>query len=185
MNQVGFYYNMSLCIGCKACQVACKDKNNLEGIYFRRVLEYMPENGAPQISSYYSASCNHCQTPSCVAVCPTGAMQKQGDGAVIANGAMCIGCGSCVNSCPYRIPVFNRKSGVSCKCNSCIDLRASGQNPACVDACPVHCMEFGELTELRQKHGDEMLCSEISGMPSGESTQPSLLIHPRGREGIQ
>lgn len=142
------------CIGCRACQVACKDHHNLEsGMFFRKVFTYKASEGNNLNLSNYSAACNHCEEPECVAVCPTGAMQKVADGTVIYRSGMCIACGSCVWGCPNGAPVFSKSGGVSQKCDSCAALRAKGKNPVCIDACITHCLQFGDLDELEQQYG--------------------------------
>ena len=78
---LGFYFDMTRCVGCRACQVACKDRNNLDiGLLFRYAKTY--ETGSfPDVGMYnYSGSCNHCEHPACITVCPTGAMYKAEDG---------------------------------------------------------------------------------------------------------
>ena len=80
----GFYFDMTRCIGCRACQVACKDKNRLEvGTLYRNVKSYTVGT-FPNVKSYsYSGSCNHCENPICLANCPTGAISKAEDGTVV------------------------------------------------------------------------------------------------------
>ncbi|MGL5433914.1 MAG: FAD-dependent oxidoreductase [Lachnospiraceae bacterium] len=154
MGRLGFYIDRQRCIGCKACQAACKDHNNLEmGIFFRNVFTYKAAEGNSLNLCNYSAACNHCEEPECVAVCPTGAMQKMDDGTVIYQSETCIACGSCVWGCPYGAPSFSKSGGVSQKCDSCAALRAKGKNPVCVDACITHCLQFGDLDELEQQYG--------------------------------
>ena len=170
--QLGFYFNSNICVGCKACQIACKDKNQLPiGVIWRRVVEYgggswVPRDGVlvPQgVFGYFiSISCNHCEKARCTEVCPTGAMYKNDDGIVLVNEENCIGCRYCEWACPYGAPQFNEESGVMTKCNFCIDLLAQGQQPACVSSCPLRALDFGEIEELRAKYGD---AGEIDPLP--------------------
>lgn len=183
--QLGFYFNADICIGCKACQIACKDKNHLPmGVLWRRVVNYgggswvqsgdimIPQN----VFGYFlSISCNHCEDAPCLHNCPTGAISKNEDGIVLIDEDVCIGCRYCSWVCPYGAPQFNEDDGVMTKCNFCYDLQAEGKNPACVDACPLRAIEFGEIEELRAKHGDVV---EIEPLPKREITSPALVIHP-------
>lgn len=154
MGRLGFYLDHQRCIGCKACQAACKDHHNLEvGMFFRNVFTYQPSAGNGLNLCNYSAACSHCEEPECVAVCPTGAMGKMADGTVNYRSGTCIACGSCVWACPYGAPAFSKSGGVSQKCDSCAALRAEGKNPVCVDACITHCLHFGDLDELEQQYG--------------------------------
>jgi anaerobic dimethyl sulfoxide reductase subunit B (iron-sulfur subunit) len=183
--QMAFYFDASACVGCKACQVACKDKNNLPiGTLYRRVFHYgggswTVEDGfnVPNNIFAYSVStaCMHCQTPACAEVCPAGAMTKRDDGIVLIDQDKCIGCRYCEWACPYGAPQFREDLGVMSKCDFCQDLQAQGQNPACVDSCPMRALNFGELGELYAKHG---YLNEIEPLPDSAITHPSLVITP-------
>lgn len=194
--QLGFYVEQGHCVGCKTCQIACKDKNDLEvGQLFRKVHEFadggfQQDGGAVthNVRAYWlSLSCNHCQDAPCVKNCPTGAMQKRPeDGIVFIDQERCIGCRYCVMSCPYGAPQYNPKKGKTGKCDFCKDLLAAGKQPACVASCPLRALGFGQLDELREKHGKT---DQVRGMPGPERTKPSLVITPhrdaiKGREGI-
>lgn len=179
-NRLGFYFDQKACIGCRTCQIACKDKNDLPmGTIYRHVYSF--ETGAfPTPSVYhYSASCNHCENPACVAGCPTGAMYVSEDGTVLHDDSRCIGCQYCVWNCPYSVPQYLSAAGIVGKCDACVDLRAAGGNPACVDACVMRCLEFGPLDELREKHADKDLTDKLTILPNPTKTNPSLLVNPR------
>ena len=102
-NPQGFYFNQQMCIGCRTCQVACKDKNDLEvGYLFRRVESFEVGEFPAPATFHYSGACNHCHTPACVEVCPAGATYiNEEDGTVQHDDEACIGCGYCVKACPY------------------------------------------------------------------------------------
>lgn len=173
---IGFYFDMTRCIGCRACQVACKDKNRLDvGITFRNAHTYT--TGAfPSIGMFSSTfSCNHCDSPACVANCPTGAMFKSEDGAVLHKDDVCIGCKTCVNSCPYQVPVLDEEAGIVRKCDSCVAIRQAGGQPACVAGCPNRALDFGEIDDLKAKYGDDLV-SETTVHADPSMTSPSLLI---------
>ena len=186
MGQLGFYINQSLCQGCKACSVACKDKNNTEiGVNFRRVYTYeegsfiqQPTKGIVHNvkSFYFSIACNHCEAPACVLNCPTGAiLKREKDGIVTIDQETCIGSQLCVKACPYGGPQYEEKIFKSNKCNFCIDLQEKGEDPVCVATCPLGAIEFGPIEELRKKYGS---VQQIKGMPSPKITKPNIVITP-------
>ena len=179
MAQRGFYYDMTACIACKACQVACKDKNNLPlGVVYRKVHTF--EGGSYPRPWLYnlSVSCNHCARPRCVENCPTGARTKRTeDGLVVVDQAACIGCQYCLWSCPYGAPHVLKDKGVVGQCNGCVDLVSQGMNPACVDACVMRALESGDIAELRKQHPDAV--ADVNGLPASSITDPSLLISPK------
>ncbi len=154
-NKLGFYFNGSACTGCKACQIACKDKSDLPvGVTWRRVAEY---SGGEWVNNsdgtctqnvfayYISVACNHCDNPICAEVCPTQAMFKREDGIVLIDESKCIGCRYCEWTCPYGAPQFEEDQGVMTKCNLCYDSVDEGQSPSCVAACPSRALFFGDI----------------------------------------
>lgn len=180
MGRQGFYFNMVRCIGCKTCQIACKDRNDQKiGVNFRLVKTF--EIGVyPSPGIYhYSGACNHCADPKCVVGCPTGAMHIAEDGTVQHDKDKCIGCRYCIWNCPYGAPQFIPELGKVGKCDSCKDLRDKGENPVCVDACVMRALEWGDLDELKRKHAGEELVNDLPILPSSSITKPSLLINPK------
>ncbi len=183
--QLAFHFEQEHCGGCFTCQIACKDKNDLAaGQLFRRVREFsgggFQKTGDSFVHNVYaywlSMGCNHCEKPSCVANCPTGAMQKRPeDGIVFIEQSKCMGCRYCVMSCPYGEPQYNPAKGVTGKCDFCRDLLQQGKPPACVASCPMRALGYGTLTELRQQYGS---VRQVKGLPDPERTGPSLVITP-------
>lgn len=169
MSRLGFLYDQTRCIGCNACQMACKDRHNLEmGLFFRRV-ETLEYDG---YCVHFSGACNHCGKAACVDACPTGAMGYREDGTVAVDSKKCIGCGTCTWACPYGVPKLSHKRGICQKCDACADLRAQGENPACVDACLTHCLKFGEVDEAP----DKGWVRDLPFLPDSSRTAPSLWI---------
>lgn len=186
--QLAFYFDASACTGCKACQIACKDRSDLPvGINWRRVMQYEGGTWTPSPEArdiftpnnvfVYSLSlaCNHCENAPCVEVCPTQAMYKRDDGIVMIDSDACIGCRYCEWACPYGAPQYDEAQEVMGKCDFCQDRLADGLNPVCVDACPMRALEFGELDELRAKYGD---VNEIEPLPSADIAKPALVVTP-------
>ncbi|MFU8841000.1 MAG: DMSO/selenate family reductase complex B subunit [Nitriliruptoraceae bacterium] len=183
-DQLGFYFDQTLCTGCKACQVACKDKHDLPlDVTWRRVAEYTggswQRHGAtfvPNVFTYYvSMACNHCDNAVCTEVCPTTAMTQGDDGVVSVDQAKCVGCRYCEWSCPYSAPQFNPETGRMSKCDLCADSREAGEDPACVSACPSRALDWGPIEELRARYGD---VAAIEPLPNDSMTEPNLVITP-------
>lgn len=180
MKKIGFYIDATSCVGCRTCQIACKDKNNLDvGVFYRKVETYETGDYPNPGYYHYSYSCYHCENPKCVKACPTGAMHRAQDSSVQYDPRLCITCKYCVNACPYKIPGHIKGKAVIAKCDSCKDLRDDGKNPACVDACMMRCIKWGELEEFRAAHNNETLVSDIEILPSSVETRPALLIKPK------
>jgi anaerobic dimethyl sulfoxide reductase subunit B (iron-sulfur subunit) len=175
---LGFYYNQSACSGCRACQTACKDRNDLKvGELYRKVTTYQTGVFPNAVMYHYSASCNHCDKPECVGICPTGAMYKAEDGTVQHDDDTCIGCEACVEACPYNVPIMRRDREISGKCDACKSFRDNGMNPVCVDACNMRCLDFGDLDGLRAKYGSDTVI-EIPVHPDG-GTESNTRIKPK------
>lgn len=184
--QLGFYIEQDRCSGCKACQVACKDKNDLEVSRLYRKVDELEEGGFGPDGyhdikvSYLTMACNHCLDPVCVEACPTGAMTKRdGDGVVYIKEDDCIGCKACLSACPYEAPSFNEETSKMGKCDFCMDLLDQGKDPICVGSCPLRALHYGEYESLVKDHGD---LSQVKGMPKPD-TRPALVIRPHN-DGI-
>ncbi len=187
--QYGFYFDSSRCTGCKTCTMACKDFYDIgTDRDWRRVYEYgggdwqqNPDGSwQPDVYSYYmSISCNHCEEPACAQACPTGAMHKRAqDGLVVVYQDRCIGCQYCSMACPYGAPQYDAKKNVMSKCHGCFERVEEGKQPICVQACPLRVLDFGPISELREKYGSE---ASIAPLPSATITQPNLVVTPNAR----
>ncbi len=177
MATYGFIFDQTRCIGCNACQMACKDGHDLElGLFFRRAetFEIADEKGNMQ-TVHYSGACNHCSAALCAANCPTGAMHKQSDGTIAPDPEMCIGCGTCTWVCPYGAPKLSRVTGRSMKCDACFDRRQEGKQPLCVEACITHCLKFVDLDTLTEEEKSKYT-SALPFLPDPKLTKPNLLV---------
>ncbi|ACV23464.1 DMSO reductase iron-sulfur subunit [Slackia heliotrinireducens] len=185
--QYGFYFDGTRCTGCKTCVLACKDNKNLTSEQaFRQVYEFEGADGftaddagcwtVGSFTYYVSSACNHCATPACVEACPVGTMTKHEDTGLVYNDPeTCIGCGSCVNACPYGAPQVDTEIQKSIKCDGCHARVEAGEMPICVAACPQRALEFGDIEELRAKYGDT---AAIAPLPDPSQTTPSVCINP-------
>jgi formate dehydrogenase iron-sulfur subunit len=171
---VGFFTDTSICIGCKACEVACKEWNQLPGNppkfgdgfdntgeldaeNWRHVkfIDLVPEtasvtgNGSAWLMM--SDICKHCTHASCMEVCPTGAIVRTEYNTVLIQQDVCNGCRDCISACPYGAIGFSAQTGTARKCTMCYDRLQNNMPPACAKACPTQSIQFGTLGELRQK----------------------------------
>jgi formate dehydrogenase iron-sulfur subunit len=153
--QYRFHFDMSRCIGCNCCVVACNEQNgNPADVNWRRVGEI--EGGTyPDTKRYHlSMACNHCLDPSCLTGCPTDAYVKLSDGIVKHKAEECIGCGYCTWNCPYGVPQYNPERNIVTKCDMCHSRLKDGQMPACVAACPESAIQIEKVNvkEWRENH---------------------------------
>ena len=201
--RMGFFTDTSVCIGCKACEVACKEWNEVpqDGDYlltgmsydntgalgastwrhvafveksaeavdlgmpsFERPGDELREGAAGQTTLtggeddtgalrwlMSSDVCKHCTHAGCLDVCPTGALFRTEFGTVVVQPDVCNGCGYCVSACPYGVIDIRPDDGRAFKCTLCYDRLKDGQTPACAQACPTESIQFGELSELRER----------------------------------
>lgn len=171
----GFLTDTSLCIGCKACEVACKQWNQLpmDGLEWEATsydnthtlgattwrhvtfAELPGAGGAGGQTDWLMMSdvCKHCAHAGCLEACPTGAIVRTEFDTVVVQQDICNGCGYCVPSCPYGVIEQNPADGKAHKCTLCYDRLTDGLEPACAKACPTDSIQFGDLIEL-QAHAE-------------------------------
>ncbi len=173
----GFFVDTSVCIGCKACEVACKEWNQLpdDGFAFTgrsydntvelsattwRHVEFVERDVAkptqvvgfdePFAWLFHADSCKHCVVSGCLDNCPTGALVRTDFGSVLVQQDVCNGCGTCVVSCPFGVIDRHPVDGRAWKCTMCYDRLQSNMIPACAQTCPTQSIRFGELAQLRE-----------------------------------
>ena len=175
----GFFTDTTLCIGCKACEVACKEWNALpaEGLSLSgmsydntrelsantwrhvKFVEKLSGDGArptsmPPYQSHWlmmSDVCKHCAHAPCLECCPTGALFRTEFDTVVVQQDICNGCGYCVPACPFGVVDLSSIDGKAHKCTLCYDRLGAGLEPACAKACPTQSIQFGPLDELRER----------------------------------
>ncbi len=163
--QVGMLIDVSKCMGCRGCQVACKQWNQLPATKTKFGGSYQnpprlaattwtmvnfvePAKTREEFTKnpqwlFRKQQCLHCDNPACVTACPTGAARKQDNGVVYINQESCAGCKYCIEACPFKTPHSDPKTGTARKCWMCFDRLKNGLAPACVTACPTGAVEFG------------------------------------------
>lgn len=190
--QLGFIHNNVDCIGCRACEIACKDKNGLPaGPRFRRV-QYVEGGTYPEVFAFkINMSCNHCAEPACLPTCPTGAIFKRKDNGVVdIDSTLCIGCRKCEAACPFGAPQFNVELNIVQKCNMCIDELEVGRKPYCVSACMMRVLDIGPIDQLRDGTYEtkavgpnDTVVRQVKSMADLDLTNPSIVFvaHSKGR----
>ncbi|MEV0593465.1 4Fe-4S dicluster domain-containing protein [Nonomuraea cavernae] len=175
--RMGFFTDTSVCIGCKACEVACKEWNELpdDGFVFEatsydntgalgastwRHVAFIEQTRTVRMDGHEedvdrwlmsSDVCKHCTHAACLDVCPTGALFRTEFDTVVVQPDVCNGCGYCVPACPYGVIDRRQDDGRAWKCTMCYDRQLGGLEPACAKACPTDSIQFGPLDELRER----------------------------------
>jgi formate dehydrogenase iron-sulfur subunit len=172
--RVGFFTDTSICIGCKACEIACKEWNDVPEQLTRftghsydntgalgadawRHVAFIEQRVAPSVEGaadgvrwlMSSDVCKHCTSAACLDVCPTGALVRTEFGTVVVQQDVCNGCGYCVPACPFGVIDRRERDGRVWKCTLCYDRLKADLTPACAQACPTQSIQFGPLDELR------------------------------------
>ena len=153
MTQYAIITDLNRCNGCLACSSACKTINNVPpGNFWIKTLRIGPNpiaggsGGWPEVEMYFlPITCQHCENPECVAVCPTEASHKLEDGTVQIDKSKCIGCQFCAMACPYGVRYLNEEERVVEKCTLCEQLISQGELPQCVAQCGARARWFGDL----------------------------------------
>ena len=177
MTITAFLTDSTLCIGCKACEVACKEWNQVpadgflwQGLSYDNTValghstwrhvqfvEGNPQAGhggnSPDLLSwaFLSDVCKHCENAGCLEACPTGSIVRTEFGGVYVQPDVCNGCGYCVVNCPFGVIERNAEDGRAFKCTFCYDRQKAGLQPACATACPTESIKFGEIGDLRNE----------------------------------
>jgi Fe-S-cluster-containing dehydrogenase component len=161
-NAHAMLYDATRCVGCRACQVACKKRAGLPYVMDENQLYEMPTdlNGDTwtiiklyqdtETYSYVKKQCMHCVAPACASVCPVAALEKTPEGPVVYHSYKCIGCRYCMTACPFDVPKYewDETNPIIQKCDFCADLQAAGQQPACSAACPTGALISGTRAEM-------------------------------------
>ena len=182
--QYRFHFDMTKCIGCKCCEVACNEQNgNPHDLRWRRVGEIEGGDYPFTRRLHLSMGCNHCLDAACLKGCPVDAYTKDSaTGIVLHSADACIGCQYCTWNCPYGVPQFNEERGVVGKCDMCSSRLQNELEPACVGACPQGAIEIEvvNIAEWRETFAEQ---ANAPGMPPAETTVSTTRITMPGDLG--
>src|SRR5438105_10971727 len=195
----GFLTDSTLCIGCKACEVACKEWNGIgdDGLNWSghsydntgalghstwrhvKFVEGGPQPGLGASSAespswtFSSDVCKHCANAGCLEACPTGALVRTELGGVFLQPDVCNGCAYCVVACPFGVVQKNHADGRAFKCTFCYDRQKAGMQPACAQVCPTESIKFGELDQLRLQAQERLEVLHARGMDDAQIYDPT------------
>jgi formate dehydrogenase iron-sulfur subunit len=198
MAVTAFLTDSTVCIGCKACEVACKEWNQVPDDGFRwsglsydntlglghstwRHVKFVEQsvtigkggNAVDHASWTFSSDvCKHCEHAGCLEACPTGAIVRTEFGGVYVQPDVCNGCGYCVITCPFGVIDRQPDDGRAFKCTFCYDRQKAGLKPACATACPTDSIKFGEIDDLRRQADARIEALHAKGMADATLYDP-------------
>jgi formate dehydrogenase iron-sulfur subunit len=155
LKQKALLFDSTRCIGCGACYNACKEKNKLPATAVNFLRDDLSADTYTVVNRrnnrYVRRMCMHCEEPTCVSVCPVGALAKSPEGPVSYDASKCMGCRYCMQACPFNIPQYEWDNPITPrvrKCDMCRDRVAAGLPTACATVCPTGATRFGDREEL-------------------------------------
>ena len=181
-SQFAFLVDTRYCNNCKTCEIACKMERRLPIDYrWRKVRRFEGEDSDNNpVAINVTMSCNHCENPQCLEVCPEKAYRKMPNGIVMQYNSKCIGCMQCVDACPYSAPALNAATWRVGKCDMCYDRLNAGMQPYCVHCCPNGALEMDTFEKLAAAHGLRQDIAEFDGgtvIPAADAAiGPSIII---------
>lgn len=147
------FVDLDRCIGCYACEVACKQEHDLPvGPRWIRVIQDGPKETPQGLQlDFYPKMCRHCEDPPCAEVCPEKAISRGAHGLVTIDPGLCTGCAVCVEGCPFNLMAFNQETGKASKCDLCAERIGQGLEPSCVTFCPGKALVFSKEPSRDQR----------------------------------
>lgn len=186
MVRLGMLIDLTTCIGCHACSVACKAEFDVPLGVFRDTVKYVEHGSFPQVTRHFiPVLCNHCEDAPCLNACPTGAIVRLDGGQVTIDEGDCNLNRACMSACPYDAIYVDVDQGVAQKCTFCDHRTAEGRQPACVDACPTKCRVFGDLDDPESEIAQRAASAPTTSWKQDLGTMPRVLyIDPKGAVGL-
>ncbi|WP_038056109.1 4Fe-4S dicluster domain-containing protein [Thermus amyloliquefaciens] len=178
--------DLSLCVGCAACAVACKMENQVPpGVFNLWIRERELGTYPDLVVEFRPEQCLHCENPPCVPVCPTGASYQTKDGLVLVDPKKCIACGACIAACPYDARYLHPAGYVS-KCTFCAHRLEKGRLPACVETCPTYCRTFGDLDDPESPVSQALKAADrVDVLRPEQGTRPKLFyLNAPSKKGL-
>ena len=175
-----FVHNIDRCVGCNACVTSCKNEYQTPPqLNFRKVYSANENPAAPE-RNFISLACLHCDDPACLNNCPTAAYHKRGDGVVVHDVNLCVGCKLCTAACPYGAPKYDVASGKVYKCQYCYQRLDQGSLPSCVEGCPVGALGMLDLSTMKAATslGEISVANAVADIPE---LPPSKITKAEGR----
>jgi len=167
------YLDIRKCLGCKSCVFACAVEHSTS----KNKMEAISENPRPKARIHMVVAegtaiplqCRHCEDAPCVAICPTGAIEKLGpQEPVIIHQKQCIGCKFCMVACPFGVISLSAEGKAALKCDRCIERQKGGKIPACVEACPTGALKFLSMDEINAKKREMAAKKELTAVMDAE-----------------
>lgn len=169
----GMVIDLRRCVGCRGCTVACKAENNVPSGVFRTRVHYEEVGAYPDTRPrYLPLFCNHCDNPPCVPVCPVSATYKRDDGLVLIDYEKCIGCGYCIEACPYGARHLNPVRKTADKCTLCVHRLEAQQPPACVATCIGGALIAGDLNDPESDVSQLLARYPVQSLKPEQGTDP-------------
>ena len=167
--------DMKKCIGCGDCVVACQVQNDVPVGNCKSWVAEQVWGEYPNVQMVFrSERCNHCDDPPCVSCCPTDSSHISEGGIVLTDPDLCIGCGACVESCPYDARYFDPVDGNATKCTFCEHKVKDGKQPACVEVCPTFCMYFGDIEDQNSEISQVLKKRDYKTLKPEAGTKPHI-----------
>lgn len=167
--------DLAKCIGCQACTVACEMENAVPLGKFRTIVNNYEFESEGKVSNVVLPRlCNHCEQPPCIPVCPVQATYQRADGIVVVDNTRCVGCGYCVQACPYDARFINPKTQTADKCTFCVHRVEAGLLPACVETCVGGARIFGDLKDANSTVSKIIAKQETRGLQPQMNTKPHV-----------
>ncbi|KKL56914.1 hypothetical protein LCGC14_2240640 [marine sediment metagenome] len=175
----GMVIDLRRCTSCHACSVACKSEFDVPLGGFRSWVRVREQGKYPQVKKkFLPRLCNHCDDPPCVPVCPVNATYALGNGTVIVDGDVCIGCKACISACPYNSRFLNPITHTTNKCDLCLHRIENGVVPACVNACPADARTFGDLGDKDSEAAKLLVRNATVVLKPELGTKPQVFYIP-------